>query len=282
MILVGDGGSTKVDWKLQTHNGVRTFSMRGINPFLHSENTIISHFDDTQELLEIREHITKIHYYGAGCSEKSRCQTVEKAFKYLFENAHIHINHDLLGSALATCRDNKGIACILGTGSNSCLFDGTKIIANITSLGYLVGDEGSGSYLGKKLLRGYFYDEFPSPIKMAFESRYPHGKKAILDELYNGGKPNVFLASFVKFMKANIFHPYMKNMVKSAFEDFLKMHVFKYDNYNNLNIHFVGSIAFHFRSILEELFEHYELKMGKIVQKPIDSLFHFHNKEYSI
>lgn len=279
MILIADSGSTKADWKILSTNGkVSSEHTRGCNPFFQNSETITSNLkEDFEEGFE-RKKVQKVYFYGAGCSEISRCNIVEKGLQNFFPNAEIRINHDLLASARALCGTTAGVACILGTGSNSCLYDGMEIIDNVTNLGSLIGDEGSGSHLGKELLRGYFYREMPNDIFEAFEIYCPEGRKGILGKTYGNPTPNVYLASFSKFLSEHKSHPYIQQIVIKCFDEFVTRHVLKYEGALSLKINFVGSIAYHFIDSLEVVLAKYDLRLGKVLKKPIDSLVEFHQK----
>ena len=279
MILIADSGSTKADWKiLHTSGEITSQSTRGFNPFIQNseaiETGLLEDFDDSLEKLKAEA----VYYYGAGCSDDYRNSIVEVALKKIFPNAKITVNHDLLASARAVCGTEAGVACILGTGSNSSLYDGIEIIDNVKNMGFLVGDEGSGSHIGKELLRGYFYREMPKDILEEFDRSYPEGQRGILNKIYDNPKPNVYLASFSKFLSIHKGHPYIQHLVFKSFDEFVRRHILKYDGCQNLKIHFVGSVAYYFKDILEIVLAGYDLELGNIIKKPIDRLVDFHQK----
>ncbi|MEM1322213.1 MAG: hypothetical protein AAGG75_18270 [Bacteroidota bacterium] len=277
MILIVDSGSTKADWRLLAADGShQTFHTRGFNPFLHSSTLIET---SLRELLLPQlplQEIKKIFYYGAGCSDAYRCSIVEEALQRLFPDIQVHVDHDLLAAARALCGHEPGIACILGTGSNSCQYDGKVLTDHITNLGHILGDEGSGYHLGKLLIRSYFYREMPTDIREAFEVFYPHGERAILNQIYGNDKANVFLSSFAKFIAAHKKNDYIKMLAAQAFTEFLDRHVCKYEKHTEWPICFIGSIAFHFQDILKVVLEMKGMKLGNIIQKPIEKLTAFH------
>lgn len=279
MILIADSGSTKADWKvLGTSGEITNQSTRGFNPFIQDSATIeaglLEDFDDTLE----RSKATSVYYYGAGCSDDYRNSIVAVALQKVFPQAKITVNHDLLASARAVCGFEAGVACILGTGSNSCLYDGLEITDNVANMGFLVGDEGSGSHIGKELLRGYFYREMPKSILHDFEKSYPEGHRGILDKIYDNPKPNVYLASFSRFLSNHHGDPYIQHIVYKSFDEFVRRHVLKYEGCQGLKIHFVGSVAYYFKDILEIVLSSYSLEIGNIIKKPIDRLVEFHQK----
>lgn len=283
MILIADSGSTKTDWMLVEKDGTKSLiNTIGFNPV----------FDDTAHIArELTEHllpkiptqpIEKVSYYGAGCWDMKRKKKVLDALHQLFPKAEVEVQHDLLAAARATCGVKPGIACILGTGSNSCLYDGADVIDNVTNLGYLIGDEGSGSFLGKMLIRAYFYRELPKDLVDVFEEVCPGGKSEVLDRVYGQETPNVYLASLTKFLSEYQNHFYIQKLVGEGFAIFIDRHVRKYANHTSLPIHFVGSIAFYFKPILEVILHERGMSLGHIIRKPIDSLVEFHLKNNGV
>ena len=283
MILIADCGSTKADWRLIGENGyTEDFNTRGFNPFLHSSDVVRDALK-TELLPGLKgSQVAEIYFYGAGCSDPYRCSIIESALTDLFPKALINVDHDLLAAARATCGEEAGISCILGTGSNSCLYDGEVITDNVTNLGHILGDEGSGYHLGKSLAQAYFYRELPSHLHQAFEDFCPLGKREILNEIYNKGKTNVFLSSFAQFIANHKEDPFIEQLIKEAFEIFVLRHVCKYKDYENLPVSFIGSIAFHFQDILLKVLESHFIQAGVIVKKPIERLVAFHQKSHKI
>ncbi len=277
MIFIADGGSTKADWRIiDEKESQSSYSTIGFNPFFYDKKMVVAELQKsfTKDLPVNKAE--KVFFYGSGCSDNLRKEILANAFKIIFPNAAVVVEHDLLASAKATCRDQAGIACILGTGSNTCLYDGTNIIDNVTNLGYLLGDEGSGTHLAKKLIRAYYYRELPSELEAKFNATYNIDKRELLNKLYAGERANVYLASFSRFLFDHKEHPYIQQLVYRSFSEFLDRHVVKYENYKNLPIHFVGSIAYYFSFILKELLSERNLKFGSIVKKPIDKLVDYH------
>ncbi|MFK7809453.1 MAG: hypothetical protein AB8F74_16740 [Saprospiraceae bacterium] len=277
MIAIVDSGSTKADWYVLAQNEViNSVNTTGFNPFFQDSDYIYNSLTEQLEYASWILEVKEVHYYGAGCSDDFRCEIVAKALRRIFTNATVSVEHDILASARATCGNKPGIACILGTGSNSCLYDGEQLTDNVTNLGYLLGDEGSGGHLGKKLIQGYFYRELPEDIKHDFETNFPIDKRAFLNTIYGHEKPNVYLASFAKFISNHKDHFYIQNLVNQAFGLFLDRHVRKYKGHNTLPIHFVGSVAFHFKDILSISMSERNLEMGIVIKKPITNLAQFH------
>lgn len=279
MIIIADSGSTKADWKvIKDKKTLKTISTMGLNPFFHTKEVIIDALKNGFENQINSDEVAKIYFYGAGCSSDERNSFMEKSIGAYFKNARVEVQHDILAAARATCGNSPGIACILGTGSNSCAYDGIKITDNLPSLGFMLGDEGSGCYLGKMLIKKLFYRELPKDLLDKFNSKYHLSKEDILDALYNKLHVNVFLAKFSQFYSENSDHPLIQQMVKSAFTDFYACHIVKYKDYEKNPVHFVGSIGFIFRNILEDVAKEFKTTLGKTIKQPIDSLVEFHLK----
>ena len=277
MILVADSGSTKCDW-LILNGAVKTETKTmGFNPFFHSAGLIHQALKSNPDLASIARDVDAIYFYGAGCSSAERNAIVENALKQTFPHAtQIVVDHDLTGAALATCSKEKGIACIVGTGSNSCYFDGEKAMEAVPALGYVLGDEGSGSYFGKIILSNYLYKRLPSELSNAFEKRYDLSKEIIFSRVYNEPNPNVYLASFMKFVSDHRDHPYFKDMIYRGLSVFADIHISCYEGYRNVPVHFVGSIAYYFKEVLDEVAKNMRFKIGEVIKKPIYPLAEHH------
>lgn len=277
MILIADSGSTKTDWVLADENLERhAFTTSGINPFILSaeqiENILV-----TQIHIGIdRNSIEEIYFYGAGCSDEVRCSVVRESLKKLFSNAVIEVNHDLLGAARALCGNEKGIAAILGTGSNSCLYNGEKIIEQIPSLGYILGDEGSGAHIAKKFISSFLYREMPDDLRAKIESEKVLKKEDIIQELYHSPAPSAYLAGYMTIVSKYIQHPFMSSLVKNCFAEFLERHICRYTGFGKIPMHSTGSIAYNFSYQLKEAASEKKITVGKIIEKPINALADFH------
>ncbi|MCD4746156.1 MAG: ATPase [Bacteroidales bacterium] len=277
MILIADSGSTNTDWLLiDKLKKTKKYQTSGLNPYFIDTNGIEKII--SKELIPIVEQnsISAVYFYGAGCSTLYKCFIVEEALQNLFKNATIEINSDLLGAAISLFGNNNGIACILGTGSNSCYFDGKKIAENVPSLGYFFGDEGSGAHLGKTLIKAYLLNKVPVEIKNAFNKKYSYTRENILDAIYNLPKPNIFLASFSEFFLENISNNYIREIILNCFREFFSNQIKKYKNYKKIPIGFVGSIAYHFKDILKEVAEENNVSIQKVLKTPIEDLQGFH------
>ena len=278
MIVIADMGATKTDWSFAEGTSViETLSTSGFNPYYYSTNEIIDLLKESFSNKNLNA-VKAVYLYGAGCSNDHKRQIVEEAVAHYFSKAKIEIEHDLLGSARALCGRNPGIACILGTGSNTCLYDGMNVIANNTSLGFLLGDEGSGAHIGKELVRCYYYGELPSDISKKFEETCKVNKDQLLDDIYATNKPNALLASFAIFVRENITNPTLNQIVRDCMDEFFRRHIYKYDNYNRLPINFIGSIAFYFQDILKEVASDHDCTIGTVVKAPVSKLIEYHAK----
>ena len=278
MILVADSGATKTDWiKIDKKNSSEIFQTSGINPNFIDEKGIYDLL--CNELLpHIQEKISEIYFHGAGCSSDENKNKISETLKKLFPETKIEIYTDLHGAAIALCGDQSGIACILGTGSNSCLFDGKKIINKATSLGYILGDEGSGAHLGKTLLKAYLTKELPIELSELFYQKYKIDQTEIIQTIYNKPFPNRFLASFSYFLSENINHPFINQMVKNCFHDFFKYYILIYPEHKDLPVHFTGSIAHIFSELLIQCSLEYKIQINKIIQSPIEGLQEYYQK----
>lgn len=279
MKVVVDSGSTKADWTFLQQDGERVdASSAGFNPVLHAPEAFAAEIQAKISGKINGKAVDHLYFYGSGCWDgqlKARVQTTLRPF---FPNAQLDVFHDLLGAARATCGHQPGISCILGTGSNSCAYDGTDVVDNVTNLGYFLGDEGSGTHLGKRLIRAYFYRELPEDLAIAFNKRYPGGKSNILKYIYGPEVPNRYLASFARFYADHREHPTIQQLIVGSFGIFLDRHVMKYESYLDYPIHFIGSIAHYFKNELQLACSERELLLGKVVPRPIDELVSFHRE----
>lgn len=277
MILIADGGSTKSAWCLIDQSGLKkNFNTEGYNPYFVDTRTIINSLErELPESLD-KAAVKEVFYYGAGCSTEEKVAIVYNAMKAVFVNADIFVGHDLLAAARALMGNEPGFAAILGTGTNSCVYDGKEVTLNIDSLGYFLGDEGSGSFIGKQLIRDYMRGYMPKDLQEAFFKQYGLTNEDIFDNIYNKPLPNRFLASFSKFAYEHNTSTYARDVVKTSFEYYFKNLVCHYPNYQTYTFNCVGSVGYNFRDILEEVCVANGMKFGKIVRAPIDELVNFH------
>ncbi len=277
MKLIADSGSTKTHWSL-IENGelIKEIFTNGINPF-YQNTTEISIELNTSLLAQITEpeKISEIHFYGAGCSFSDKKKTVSDALKSFFAEAIIEVESDLLGAARSLLGHDKGIACILGTGSNSCYYNGNEIEQNVSPLGYILGDEGSGAVLGKLLVADCLKNQIPENLKEAFLKKYNFTAADILENVYRKPFPNRFLAQFTPFLSEHIEEPYIFNLVYDAFDSFICRNVLQYP-IEDVKVGFTGSVAFHFCDVLEIVASERQLDIMKIEKNPMESLIRFH------
>ncbi len=279
MILVADSGSTGTDWCVIRKDGKEDkFKTDGINPALHPEDKILKELNDNVKP-QVTVAIEQIYYYGTGVATEELANLMAQMLKSVFPSAQsIETYSDLFGSARAICGTKAGIACILGTGSNSCLFDGTKITDNVPAGGYILGDEGSGSAMGRRLLNAYLKRGLPDDIREKLQQQYSLSMAEIIQQVYRNGHNSKYLASFTRFMNENIQNHAIARLVSLCLAEFLDNNVMKYADCKNYPVGFVGSIAHHFRPMLEEEAKKRGLTIGKIIQAPIDELAAFHKK----
>ncbi len=275
MLCVIEGGSTKADWVIADGSKEVKLSTIGFNPYFHTADYVFESLRSKKELNAYKDAEMDIYYFGAGCSSPERNAIVASGFKRYFKNAGIKVDHDLLASVHATCGDEPGIACIIGTGSNSCYFDGKKLHEKNYGLGYVLGDEGSGSYYGKKLVTQFLYGLMPENIYKSFSDDYGLDKNSIVRHVYNEPDPNVWLASFSKFLTSHRHDPYIQHMIRHGMREFMELYVCHYKNFRDVKVHFVGSIAFIFREELKEVAQTHFINVGKIIKQPIEELMKY-------
>ena len=273
MRLIIDAGSTKMEWILMEGNVVKSrFMTEGFNPNYSDRQCLV----ETCQGASLPNEIHSIHYYGTGCGNPQNCQMIKEVFQNRFPDAEIHVTHDLMAACNAVLGHEKGVACILGTGSNSCVYDGERIVDRAVSLGYLLGDEGGGMHIGREVVRAYFYGFMPEDLRQEFDATYHLELKEFIDRLYHEGQPSKYLASFAKFAGDNQTHPYIRDLVKGCFKSFIESFVLRYSDCKSLKISFIGSVAFHFKDILGESLLEYGLTMGSVMPTPAEGLVRYH------
>ncbi|MEJ7643337.1 MAG: N-acetylglucosamine kinase [Chryseolinea sp.] len=279
MIIIADSGGSKIDWRLiETNGAIAQASAPGFNPYYQPIEDLKR---NVQELLlpKINERVNKIFFYGAGVSSVKNQLTIKSAFLEFFPEAQIEIGWDLLAAARALCGTEPGIACIMGTGSNSCLYDGEKITGNVANLGWILADEGSGTNIGRKFLVDYLRQVMPEGLRLQFKERFPLTREDFLEKVYQQERPSAFLASFTKFIFQHLREPYCYKLVYDSFLEFYENNVMKYDNYRNLKVHFTGSIAFYFSDILRQVAADKGITVKNILEGPIAGLTLYHQKD---
>jgi len=277
MILVADSGSSKTDWVLASDKQKPVkFSTAGLNPYFLSEKEIVKILqEDAPIMVNHFPLIEEIYFFGAGCSSPDKREVISNALTQLFPRAFISVDSDLLGSAYATCGSHKGLVCVLGTGSNISFFDGEEVSAGKHGLGYILGDEGSGTWFGKTLITQYLYGVMPADVQAQFNEAYHLTKNEVIDNVYFKRKANSYLASFASFMSVIKDTEYGKDLLRRGLLDFIDINIKSYPEYHQHVCHFVGSIAYFFREELKALCEANGISVGKIMRHPIDDLLHF-------
>ena len=277
MILIADSGSTKCSWALCDSTGkiIKEVSTIGLNPYFIDHLSIIKHLEKSQ-LNKHKNKITYIFFYGAGCSSKEKTKLIKLSFKEFFKHAQITISHDLDAACLAMYNGNPNITCILGTGSNSCFYDGKEILEHSPSLGFIVGDEASGNYFGKKILSMYFNNVMPNELKSKLESTFETDISIINKNIYNSNRANVFLAKYFPFIIETKKHLLIQKLIKDTLDEFINLHVKCFSNCNDVEVNFIGSVAYFLSAEIHECLKRNNLKSGDILKNPIKKLISFH------
>lgn len=276
MKLIVDSGSTKTDWAVLKADGlVERFVSKGFNPYYSSteeiEILITEALPVSLESLKIKD----VYFYGTGCSTMENCNLVRSFLRKFFPNAAIFVEHDMVGAALALLKNKKGIACILGTGSNSCLWDGKRIVENVPSLGYLIGDEGSSVYLGKLLLRKILSGKAEGDIAQAFYEYVDMNFTQILHKIYKDPEAKQWIGCLSHFVTENINIAEIEEVAKQGFRDFIHNQISEFSGFKEVEISFLGSVAYHLQDVLREVMEEEDLKTGLILQSPMDGLIDY-------
>lgn len=279
-LLIADSGSTKTTWCLLSAERKKIIHTQGISPYFLTPAQIREILEN--ELLpaipSASQPITAVHYYGTGLGEASNRKLLSQVLQDVFKHSSVHVTHDLMGAARALCGHEKGIACILGTGSNSCYFNGGKIVKNNPGLGFILGDEGSGAFLGKKVVQYFLYKTFDEELQGLFEKKYATDKKSILENVYKKSFPNRYLASFTYFLHENRGHFMIENIIEDGLNEFFFHHICKYAESWKYPIHFTGGVAWAFKDVVLSLCKAYELTLGNILKAPMDGLIKYHRQ----
>jgi N-acetylglucosamine kinase-like BadF-type ATPase len=280
MILIADGGSTKADWIALDKNKNEVFRARtlGLNPAVVPAEELKNRIINMFQLINIKDEVEEIHFYGAGCGTPKPVQILHDVMKEIFTKADISIAEDMLAAVYAASGNDPAIVCILGTGSNSCYFNGTDMEMLAASLGYSIMDEASGNYFGRLLIRDYYYKQMPKKIAQSFESEFNLDADYIKQHLYREPNPNMYLASFAKFMFEFKSEKYVKKLIRKGFQEFFKYRILPYKKDSTTPIYFIGSIAYYFNDILEKVANKHGLSVTGIVQRPIDNLLEYHKQ----
>lgn len=279
MTIIADSGSSKTDWRLLVSDGtIQQASSPGFNPYYQP----IEHLQISIEqflIPVVSEKVEKIFFYGTGVSSPRNQEVIKGTFRKFFPEATVEIEWDLVAAARALCGNEEGIACILGTGSNSCLYDGDKIIDQVANLGWILADEGSGTSMGKQLLFDYLRMQLPDALANQFHKRFPFSREEFLEKIYQQEKPSTFLATFSKFILQHLKEPYCYKLVYQSFASFFENNVMKYKGYKDVKVHFVGSVAFYFSDVLRQVANDKGITVKNILETPIAGLTLFHKKD---
>lgn len=275
--LIADSGSTKTEWCLLTKTENIIINTQGMSPYFINEDqmeTIITR-DVLPHLKKI--NIEEIFYYGTGCANVANVKMIKKVLQKIFTKAIIKIETDIDGAAKALCGNDKGIACILGTGSSSCYYNGKRIVKNNPGIGYILGDEGSGAYLGKKVIQYYLYNTFDEDLRARFDAKFVTNTNEILNAVYKQPLANRYLASFAIFLAENRGHYMIENIIEDGLNDFFYKHICKFSESWKLPIHFTGGISFGFKDVLAEMCHSYQLQLGNVLKNPMEGLIKYHS-----
>lgn len=274
--LIADSGSTKTEWCLIGNGKNKKVITQGLSPYFLSGEQIKDILSKELSPSFRSSEPAEIFFYGTGCSNPENEKIVKKAINAVFRGSKVYVDHDLMGAAKALCGHEKGVACILGTGSNSCYYNGKRIVKNSPGLGYVLGDEGSGAYLGKKVLQYFLYNTFEPDLMDRFHAKFNTTSSEILNAVYKKPLPNRYLSRFVPFLIENRGHFMIENIIEDGFNDFFFNHIYKYRQSWTMPINFVGSVAFGFKDVLKDMCNSYELQLGKVLKNPMEGLIKFH------
>ncbi|MES2851248.1 MAG: N-acetylglucosamine kinase [Bacteroidota bacterium] len=275
--LIADSGSTKAEWCLLEGKKKKTIITQGISPYFLTTAQITALLEKELKPKVKNSLPSEIYYYGTGCSNPANVKSIKAALQNVFGKIKITVDHDLMGAARALCGNGKGVACILGTGSNSCYFNGRRIVKNSPGLGFILGDEGSGAYLGRKVVQHFLYNTFDPDLMDRFNAKYNTNAVEILEAVYKGPLPNRYLAGFTGFLVENRGHYMIENIIEDSFNEFFFNHLYKYKESWTHPIHFIGSVAFGFKDVLKQMCNNYELQLGRVLKQPMDGLIKFHS-----
>lgn len=280
MILIADGGSTKADWILLDKSGNQVLKTRtgGLNPAVFSEDLMQKRIHENEDLVIYKDKVTNVYFYGAGCGTEKPTLLLKSIFESFFSNALVEVKEDTYAATYAVTTE-PGIVCILGTGSNSCYFDGESVDVRIPSLGYILMDEASGNYFGKKLIRDYYYHKMPKEIAKKFAEQYNLEADVIKRNIYKEANPNTYLATFAEFIFRNDRNAYFNKVLRKGIKDFFKNRVLPYKESSHVPVHFVGSIAFFAKDIIKEVASYHLIELGQIIRRPIDGLIEYHREK---
>jgi N-acetylglucosamine kinase-like BadF-type ATPase len=280
MIIIADGGSTKCDWILLSDTGevVMKTRTKGLNPAVFKPHVLKERIEASEDLKAHIDQITRVDFFGAGCGTPTPKQNLKNILQEFFVSSEVIVEEDMMAAAYAATT-KPGIVCILGTGSNSCYFDGKKVHMEVESLGYVLMDEASGNYFGKRLIRDYYYKFMGEDMSREFSKRYDLSADNIKHNVYKEENPNTYLASFAEFIfTAEERNGYFYKLIYEGMEKFIERRVMCYKEAQSVPIHFIGSIAFFSEDIIRDVAKRYHLEIGNVIQRPIDGLIEHYRK----
>lgn len=283
MILIVDSGSTKADWSAFNEKGEKLFETQtlGLNPEVLTEEIIIERITGNYDLFETRKNVTNVYFYGAGCGTERMRSFLRETLQKFFEKADILVREDTFAAVYATTKpEEKAIVCILGTGSNCSLWNGEELVQAVDSLGYMIMDECSGNFFGKRLIVDYFFKLMPKHLYDKFGQQYDLDSDVVKNHLYKLPNPNSYLATFARFLIENKDDEYCRKIVEDAAQLFIDRWVVQFNERHEVPINFVGSIAFYLQDIIRDVFAKNNLKVGNVLRKPIDGLVAYHLSAY--
>ena len=277
MILLADSGSTKTHWRFIDPNGaIQQLQTQGLNPYFVSDDGLAKAIADGPAGLLPAEAVSELHFYGSGLGAAEPIARLRRVLSEYFPNAKLHIEHDLLGAARALCNRSEGLALILGTGANSCYYDGASIVQNVASAGYILGDEGSGADLGRRWMAAWLNERVPHSLAQAFDAAYKLNRDTVLKNVYSGDRPNKYLASFAPFLRDHAKEPFIAQLITDAFNELFERYLVRYPKHTALPVHACGSIAWYFAPFLRSVAELHGMHIGNVVKEPIAALTLYH------
>lgn len=283
MILIADGGSTKADWILLDKSGEVVLKTRteGLNPAVFPGDLLKKRLEENEDFQFHKEKVTEVYFYGAGCGTKKPTALLKSILESFFVNAKVEVKEDTYAAAYSVTT-KPGIVCILGTGSNSSYFNGEDVINGVPSLGYILMDEASGNYFGKRIIRDYFYKRMPNSIRIMFEEQFDVDPDVIKRRVYKENNPNTYLARFAEFILRNKRNSYSQKVLEKGINVFFKTRVLTFEEVHNVPVHFVGSIAYFAKDVIEKIAQKHNITLGNIVRRPIDGLIEYHREKIKL
>ncbi len=279
MKLIVDSGSTKADWIAIDDSGTQIFTTQtlGLNPEILTEESILSRISDHLDISQNKKKVSHLFFYGAGCGTDRMKKFLSEILKNYFSSAEVSVHEDTYAAIYATCGlEQKAIVSILGTGSNCSYYDGKEVHQKVQSLGYIAMDDCSGNFFGRQIIRSYYFNKMPAELASILEKEYNLDADFIKHNLYKEANPNAYLATYAKFLIENKEHPYLQTMILENIESFLENYIKQYDNYREVPLHFVGSIAYFLKDELKLVLQRYNLSLGEVFRRPIDGLIRHH------